>query len=89
VQIIGAEKPLFKHIRGNAPFPKHCIIFRHPAVIGSAKKLRGHVALTLAAKLAIATRLDQFGAGLYLDLQASLEVRLGEIKRKGRNKRRQ
>jgi nucleolar protein 56 len=86
VQVMGAEKSLFKHLRGHAPSPKHGIIFRHPAVIGSAKKLRGRVARTLAAKLAIAARLDHFGAGLSLDLQASLEARLKDIKQRGRNK---
>jgi nucleolar protein 56 len=87
VQVMGAEKSLFKHLMGNAPSPKHGIIYRHPAVVGSAKKLRGRVARTLAAKLAIAARLDQFGDGLSLDLQASLQTRLREIKQKGRNKR--
>jgi len=87
VQVMGAEKSLFKHLKGQAPSPKHGIIFRHPAVVGSAKKLRGRMARTLAAKLAIAARLDQFGAGLSLDLQASLETRLSKIKQMGRNKR--
>jgi len=87
VQVMGAEKSLFKHLKGQAPSPKHGIIYRHPAVIGSAKKLRGRVARTLAAKLAIAARLDQFGAGLSSDLQAALETRLREIKQRGRNKR--
>ncbi|MFZ2471979.1 MAG: hypothetical protein WAW52_08575 [Methanothrix sp.] len=41
---------------------------------------------TLAAKLAIAARLDNFGAGLSLDLQASLDARLRDIKQMGRNK---
>jgi len=58
VQVMGAEKSLFKHLRGQATSPKHGIIFRHPAVIGSAKKLRGRVARTLAAKLAIAINPD-------------------------------
>jgi nucleolar protein 56 len=62
------------------------LIFRHPAVIGSAKKLRGRVARTLAAKLTIAARLDYFGAGLSMDLQASLEARLRDIKQRGRNR---
>ena len=55
-------------------------------MIGSAKKLRGKVARTLAAKLAIAARLDYFGAGLSSDLQASLDARLRDIKQRGRNK---
>jgi len=87
VQVMGAEKSLFKHLRGQATSPKHGIIFRHPAVIGSAKKLRGRVARTLAAKLAIAARLDHYGAGPSLDLQRSLEARLRDIKQRGRNKR--
>jgi nucleolar protein 56 len=87
VQVLGAEKSLFKHLKGQAPSPKHGLIFRHPAVVGSAKKLRGRVARTLAAKLAIAARLDQFKAGLSLDLQASMESRLRKIKQVGRNKR--
>jgi nucleolar protein 56 len=86
VQVMGAEKSLFKHLRGHAPSPKHGIIFRHPAVIGSPRMLRGRVARTLAAKLAIAARLDHFGAGLSVDLQASLDARLRDIKQRGRNK---
>ena len=84
LQVMGAEKSLFKHLRGIAPSPKHGIIFRHPAVIGSPRKLRGRVARTLAAKLAIAARLDYYGACISMDLQASLEARLREIKQRGR-----
>ena len=86
VQVMGAEKSLFKHLKGHAPSPKHGIIYRHPAVIGSPRKLRGKVARTLAAKLAIAARLDYYGAGLSSDLQASLEARLKDIRLRGRNK---
>ncbi|HUS76566.1 MAG TPA: ATP-binding protein [Methanothrix sp.] len=86
VQVMGAEKSLFKHLKGHAPSPKHGIIYRHPAVIGSPRKLRGKVARTLAAKLAIAARLDYYGAGLSSDLQASLEARLRDIRLRGRNK---
>lgn len=82
VQIMGAEKSLFKHLMGAAPSPKHGIIYRHPAVIGSPRRLRGKVARTLAAKLSIAARLDSFQAGLSTDLQASLESRLRDIKQR-------
>lgn len=84
VQVMGAEKSLFKHLRGNAPSPKHGIIYRHPAVIGSPRRMRGRTARVLAAKLSIAARLDFNGAGLSLDLQASLEARLKHIKQIGR-----
>jgi len=84
IQVMGAEKALFKHLKGSAPSPKHGIIYRHPAVIGAQKSLRGKAARALAGKLAIAARLDYNGAGVSPDLKASLEKRLADIKRRGR-----
>jgi len=87
VQVMGAEKSLFKHLNGRAPSPKHGIIFRHPAVMGAPKKLRGKVARALAGKLALAARLDYYGARPSPDLAASLERRLKDIKRRGGNRK--
>jgi nucleolar protein 56 len=84
LQVMGAEKALFKHLKGIAPSPKHGIIYRHPAVIGAQKSLRGKAARALAGKLAIAARLDYNGAGFSSDLKSSLEKRLIDIKRRGR-----
>jgi nucleolar protein 56 len=84
VQIMGAEKSLFKHLKGHAPSPKHGIIYRHPAVIGAPKRLRGKVSRALAGKLAIAARLDFFGQGLSPDLMTSLEKRLTDIRLRGK-----
>ncbi|MGB7571514.1 MAG: ATP-binding protein [Methanothrix sp.] len=83
LQVMGAEKSLFKHLKGHAPSPKHGIIYRHPAVIGSPRRLRGRAARTLAAKLTIAARLDANGAGLSQDLQDALAARLMQIRQKG------
>lgn len=87
VQIMGAEKSLFKHLNGHAPSPKHGIIYRHPAVIGAPKRLRGKIARALAGKLAIAARLDYFGQGLSPDLMKTLEKRLTDIRIKGKHLR--
>ena len=87
VQVMGAEKSLFKHLSGRAPSPKHGIIFRHPAVMGAPRKLRGKVARALAGKLALAARLDYYGARPSPDLAASLERRLKDIKRRGGNRK--
>lgn len=87
VQVMGAEKSLFKHLDGHAPSPKHGIIFRHPAVMGAPRKLRGKVARALAGKLALAARLDYYGASPSPDLAASLERRLNDIKRRGGNRK--
>lgn len=86
IQVIGAEKSLFKHLRGNAPSPKHGLIYRHPSISGSPKRLRGKIARALAGKLAIAARLDYHGAAASVDLKESLDRRLNEIKKLGRAK---
>ncbi len=81
IQVMGAEKALFKHLHGKAPSPKHGIIYRHPAVLGTPKRLRGRMARTLAAKLAIAARLDYNGGSLMPELKSSLDRRIIEIRR--------
>ncbi|RQD81478.1 MAG: RNA-processing protein [Methanocalculus sp. MSAO_Arc1] len=60
VQVIGAEAALFSHIRIGSPSPKHGIIFQHRRVHNAQKGVRGRVARLLAAKIAIAARIDFF-----------------------------
>lgn len=81
IQVMGAEKSLFKHLKGNAPSPKHGLIYRHPAISGAPKRLRGKISRALAGKLAIAARLDFYGSGPSHDLKTSLDERLAEIKK--------
>lgn len=81
IQVMGAEKALFKHLHGKAPSPKHGIIYRHPAILGTPKRLRGRMARTLAAKLAIAARLDYNGSSLLPELKSALDRRIIEVRR--------
>jgi nucleolar protein 56 len=61
VQVIGAEKALFKHLKNRKiPPPKHGIIFQHPRVSSSPKKVRGKIARTLANKITLAAKADAF-----------------------------
>jgi len=60
IQVLGAKTALFSHIRGGAPSPKHGVIFQHRRVHNAGKEVRGRVARVLAAKLAIAARIDWF-----------------------------
>lgn len=84
IQVMGAEKSLFKHLKGSAPSPKHGLIYRHPTIISAPKRLRGKIARALAGKFAIAAKLDYFGAGASTDLKTSLDKRLAEIIKIGR-----
>jgi nucleolar protein 56 len=60
IQVLGARTALFSHLRGNTPPPKHGIIFQHRRVHNAPPGRRGRVARVLAAKLAIAARLDLY-----------------------------
>jgi len=60
VQVIGAEKALFKHLRSGSPPPKHGLIFQHPAISTAPRWTRGKLARALAAKLTIASKADAY-----------------------------
>jgi len=58
IQILGAEKALFRALKTGARPPKHGLLFQHPAVHAAPKWQRGKIARALASKIAIAARVD-------------------------------
>lgn len=60
IQVLGARTALFAHIRSGSSPPKHGIIYQYPRVHGTKKGQRGKVSRTLAAKIALAARIDYF-----------------------------
>ncbi|MEM1688962.1 MAG: hypothetical protein QXX33_02015 [Candidatus Hadarchaeales archaeon] len=58
IQVLGAEKALFRALKTRAKPPKHGVIYQHPSIRTSPKKFRGKIARALAGKIAIAARLD-------------------------------
>lgn len=83
IQVLGAEKALFRHLRSGAKPPKHGVIFQYPAINRSPWWQRGKIARALAGKLAIAARVDYF-SGEYIaeELKQEIETRIKEIKEK-------
>jgi len=83
IQVLGAEKALFRSLKTGTKPPKHGIIFQHTFLHEAKKWHRGKIARALAGKLAIAVRADAFG-GRHLgeELKADLEKRIGEIHEK-------
>jgi nucleolar protein 56 len=79
IQVMGASKALFKHLQYGAKPPKHGLIFQHPLVRGSPLGKRGKIARTLAAKLAIASRLDFYSKDVHPELLAQMEKRAREL----------
>lgn len=83
IQVLGAEKALFRALHGRGTPPKHGIIFQDPRVFKSPKWQRGKIARALAGKLAIAARVDYFSGEFIGDeLVTELEKRIEEIKAK-------
>jgi len=81
IQVLGAEKALFRALRTGSKPPKHGVIFQYPAIHRSPRWQRGKIARALAAKLAIAARIDAFTGEYKADeLKAQLEQRIKEIK---------
>lgn len=83
IQVLGAEKALFRFFRTGRGAPKHGIIFQHPYVHGSPKWQRGKIARLLASKIALAARIDYFSReDRSSELRKALEERIAEIKKK-------
>jgi len=84
MQVLGAEKALFRSIKTGARPPKHGLIFQHTLIHDAKKWQRGKIARAIAGKLAIAVRTDAFGQGHYAGdkLKADLNRRIEEIRQK-------
>ena len=64
IQVMGAEKALFRHLTAGAKSPKHGLIFQHPFMSKVKPKNRGKMARTIANKISIAAKTDFYGGGL-------------------------
>ena len=82
IQILGAEKALFRALKTGANPPKHGILFQHAVVHAAPKWQRGKIARAVAGKAAIAARVDVYGAGLNQTLLDKLNIRVQEIGKK-------
>ena len=80
IQILGAEKALFRHMKTGAKPPRHGILIQHPLVAQAKQKDHGKRARTLADKLSIAAKVDYFkgefiGKKLKKELEDKFEVK--------------
>ncbi|HDM60351.1 MAG TPA: RNA-processing protein [Archaeoglobus veneficus] len=86
IQIVGAEKSLYKAMarmkKGKpAKIPKHGVIFQHAFIRTLPKKKRGKMARFMAAKLAIAARIDYFTGELREELVSEVRRKYEELSR--------
>lgn len=81
VQILGAEKALFRALKTKHDTPKYGLIYHAQLVGQSSQKLKGKISRMLAAKAALATRVDALGddgtgTELGVEHRAKLETRM-------------
>ena len=58
VQLLGAEKALFRHLHQKGRSPKYGIIYNSPLIQGASNEQKGKVARILSSKLMLAARID-------------------------------
>lgn len=74
IQVMGAEKALFRSKKTNARPPKHGLLYQHPYVHAVPREKRGRRARSLAAKIAIAARADLF-SGNYIAEELAAQLK--------------
>ncbi|XP_070814067.1 nucleolar protein 58 isoform X2 [Chaetodon trifascialis] len=87
VQILGAEKALFRALKTRKDTPKYGLIY-HASLVGqTAAKNKGKISRMLAAKAALAIRYDALGedtnAEMGVENRAKLEARLRQLEERG------
>lgn len=87
VQILGAEKALFRALKTRKDTPKYGLIY-HASLVGqTTAKNKGKISRMLAAKTALAIRYDALGedtnAEMGVENRAKLEARLRQLEEKG------
>lgn len=87
VQILGAEKALFRALKTRRDTPKYGLIY-HASLVGqTTAKNKGKISRMLAAKTSLAIRYDALGedtnAEMGVENRAKLEARLRQLEEKG------
>jgi nucleolar protein 58 len=87
VQILGAEKALFRALKTKGATPKYGLIY-HASLIGqAAPKFKGKISRVLAAKASLAIRYDALGedvdAGVGMEGRSKVEARLRMLEGRG------
>lgn len=83
MQLLGAEKALFRHLRTGSRPPKYGVLFRLKEVTEADKMSKGRIARLFATKLSIAARADAISKRFIgKQLRESIDKGLAKIKEK-------
>ena len=81
VQIMGAEKALFRHLKSGDRPPKYGLIYQHPQVRGAKWWNRGKIARMLAGMISLAVRRDVFTKTFDENVAEEFKLRAEEIEK--------
>ncbi len=81
VQIMGAEKALFRHLKSGDRPPKYGLIYQHPQVRGAKWWNRGKIARMLASKISLAVRKDVFTKTIDENIFEEFKEKVEEIEK--------
>jgi nucleolar protein 56 len=82
VQLLGAEKALFRFKKEGGKPPKHGVIYQHVLINKSNKKVRGKIARVFALKIILAAKADVFTKrDISQNLVNDLSFRVDQIKK--------
>jgi nucleolar protein 56 len=80
MQLLGASKALFNHLKKKGKCPKHGVIFNHSYIQRLPKNKRGKAARILAGKLSIAVKMDYFGTeNKAKELKKEIEEKINKL----------
>ncbi|HLD89215.1 MAG TPA: hypothetical protein VI894_03335 [Candidatus Nanoarchaeia archaeon] len=79
IQLLGAEKALFRHLKTKSLPPKYGVIHEHPLIARAKLKEHGKIARTLADKISIGAKIDYFKGEFIGDkLKQGIESKFGK-----------
>lgn len=81
IQIMGAEKALFRHLTTGERPPKHGLIYQHPDIRSANWWIRGKLARVLAAKISLAVRKDVYSGEYDASIKESYLKRVETIEK--------
>lgn len=79
IQLIGAEKALFRHLKYGKSGPKYGLLYMHPIMSGLDNNKKGKLARFMALKISLAARYDLSGKPLDKSLAKEMEDKKKEF----------
>lgn len=86
IQLLGAEKALYRHLRTGSKLPKHGLIFQWKQIRGNPPWIRGNIARLIAGKVGLAAKIDYFSGDFIGDEYAKeIEEKIEKLKKEHPN----